>query len=197
MTDSDKVNPYAAPQEFGLVTPPTPSHHLEVRGEKLAIRVGTVLPARCIKTNEAVIPGENGKRKKIKLSWINPWWALLIVVPFGIFLLILIYLIKTARGTIYVHLSNNTIRKKRIRLSVLFLLGFGLLGLTALAGASPELLLLTLSGGLLFLMSGLLSLRDLTPTHYKRDWFLVKGFHQDFLRELDSGEAAAPSVTRP
>lgn len=185
----DDPNPYAAPEDLGAQIPQAQTDHYEVRGKKLAVQVGAVLPARCIKTNEVVVPGENGKIKTVKLTWINPWWALLLFIPFGIGLLVLIfiYLTKTAKGTITVHLSNTAIRRKRIHLIVIFSLSFLLFGLSTI---SPAILL----GGILLLMIGLLSLRYLSPTGFQSHWFLVKGFHQDFLRGIDSQVAATTSA---
>lgn len=185
----DDLNPYAAPEDLGAQIPQAQADHYEVRGKKLAVQVGAVLPARCIKTNEVVVPGENGKIKTVKLTWINPWWALLLFIPFGIGLLVLIfiYLTKTAKGTITVHLSNTAIRRKRIHLIVIFSLSFLLFGLSTI---SPAILL----GGILLLMIGLLSLRYLSPTGFQSHWFLVKGFHQDFLRGIDSQVAATTSA---
>ncbi len=194
MNDTEILNPYAPPAEPGLVSPLTSSVPYEVRGKGLAVRNGATLPPRCIKTNKIVVPGENGKIKTIKLNWLNPWWALLIIAPFGLLILIIICLTKTAKGSVTVHLSNTAIRKKRIRFSSAFLLALALFGLTPLlTTTSPDVLPFTLLGGLVCLIIGFLSLRYLTPKNFKSDWFLVKGFHLDFLRDIDSEKAATTS----
>ena len=188
MSDPDMVNPYAAPKAFGSSAPTLPNGRYEVRGKQMAIRDGAVLPPRCVKTNQEVIPGENGRIKKVKLGWISPWWILLLFVPFGLLVLIIVSLTNTSRGTVTVHLSKDAIRKKRIIIASILFVSLGpLFLLPVIAGRAEELIPLIGLGSLIGLIVMLFCRRYLAVKGFKKGWFLVGGFNKEFLREISTG----------
>lgn len=180
------MNPYAAPATF--------SHEkmtfggFEVRGKRLAVQDGALLPARCIKTNQEVTPGENGRIKRIKLAWSNPWWALLILVPYcGILIYIIAALSTRKSGSISVHLSNRAIKRKRIWLGSLILAAVAIPSLTfGLNIRFTGTVFLFFFGSLFFLLLALFFVRYLTPVNHSNGWFLIKGINQELLNDIAS-----------
>lgn len=192
MPEDQSVNPYAAPTTF--------SHDkmtfagFEVLGKKLAVQDGTVLPSRCIKTNREISPGENGRPKLIKLAWSNPWWALLILVPYGGLLIYIVVSLATRKsGSITVHLSNQAIKRKRIWLESLTVLAFGIpailfnmdLEITAIIGFA-------ILGSVILLLIALFTARYLTPVKYQEGWFIIRGINREFLDEIAAQNPARP-----
>lgn len=182
------MNPYTTPES----TQPNTSEPsgFEIRGKKLSVRDGAKLPARCIKTNHEVIPGENGQTKLIKMSWMNPAWALLIFVPAGVLVLLIMSLLNRTRCTITVHLSRKAILQKRIMLTLLLLIGFGLPAF--MYAFPPKDFLIIIYGGcasLAMLIIAACSVRYLTCTDHQEGWFYVKGFSRKFLNDLRSHKA--------
>jgi len=182
-------NPYAAPAGFEAGVPSSGIGNFEVRGKRLLVRDGSTLPPRCIKTNDPVIPGESGRLKKVKLAWINQWWLLMIFVPFGIFILLIVSIFKTARGSITVSLSKRAIRKKR--LTIIFWLGLTtflvVFGISRMP-TNSELGAFCLMGSMITLIITLFSIRYLATVNHKDGWFAVKGFHRDFLHDIERGK---------
>lgn len=184
------MNPYAAPATF--------SHEkmtfggFEVRGKRLAAQDGAVLPARCIKTNQEVTPGENGRIKRIKLAWSNPWWALLILVPYcGILIYIIAALSTRKSGSITIHLSNQAIKRKRIWLSSLVILAIAIPAIAfnidfELSELGELAVVGSFIGAIFLLLIAALSIRYLTPVGSKEGWFLIRGFNQELLNDIAS-----------
>ncbi|MEN8773875.1 MAG: hypothetical protein ABF380_07155 [Akkermansiaceae bacterium] len=187
MPDDQSVNPYAAPgtlshEKMGFAG-------FEVRGKKLAVQDGAILPARCIKTNQDVTPGENGRLKRIKLNWTNPWWILLILLPIGILIYIIVALSTQKKGSITISLSSEAMKRKRVWLISLFSLAFGIPALLfGLRIESAELIGFAVFGSILLLIAGLFTIRYLTPVKYIDGWFLIRGVHKEFLNDLASGK---------
>lgn len=192
MPEDQSVNPYAAPATFGHDKMTFAG--FEVLGKKLAVQDGAVLPSRCIKTNREISPGENGRPKLIKLAWSNPWWALLILVPYGGLLIYIVVSLATRKsGSITVHLSNQAIKRKRIWLGSLTVLAFGIpailfnmdLEITAIIGFA-------ILGSVILLLIALFTARYLTPVKYQEGWFIIRGINREFLDEIAAQNPARP-----
>lgn len=118
----DEENPYAPPKVHEVRPVERPG--LAWRdGQMLMVRKGAELPDRCLKCNASA----EGYRFKRSLTWLSPYWAILILVcgpiPFAI-----IYLCLCARGKLTAGLCpvHRTSRRRAIAIGWLtVLLGVG------------------------------------------------------------------------
>jgi hypothetical protein len=86
-------------------------HGVRVEGKFLVIRDDTVLPNRCVKTNEEV----DAKPVKKTLYWSHPALALLILVNFLVFLIVALIVRKKCQVTYY--LSEDQKSRRRIKIA--------------------------------------------------------------------------------
>lgn len=187
MSDDQSVNPYAAP---ATLTPEKMTFAgFEVRGKKLAVQDGAILPARCIKTNQPVTIEETGRIKRIKLAWSNPWWALLILLPLGILVYIIVALSTRKSGSITVHLSHQAVKRKRIWVSSLLLLAVGIPTVVfGLKIGLSEIAFIAFFTSIILLIIALFSTRYLTPVRHKEGWFLIRGINREYLNDIAAGK---------
>jgi len=95
---------------------------VRVEGKYLIVQDDTILPNRCVKTNEVV----EGKPTQKTLHWSHPALLLLILVNLLIFLIVVLVVRKKCRITYY--LSEDEVSKRQYRVMISVLLFFGGIG---------------------------------------------------------------------
>ncbi|MDA8745529.1 hypothetical protein N9N28_12930, partial [Rubripirellula amarantea] len=89
---------------------------LQIDGDCLVVRSGTVLPHRCVKTN---VPTTLSDERTKKLYWASPWIALLILLNLIILLIVYFVVRKSCDLTFSESPSSRGKRRKRTLLAVL------------------------------------------------------------------------------
>lgn len=183
------VNPYSSPQaDMPLLAKLAgPPQGLWRDGDTLVLRIGTLLPPRCVKSNE---PETSTWRRK--LAWHPPWVFVLILVHLLIY--IIVALIFTKRATFDFPLSQTWRARRRNALLVGW--GIALLGVaTFIAGcvlagerstetAGIIVMLGSIALPLIGLAWGVLRGRLLSPQKIDDNFAWIKGVSPDYLATL-------------
>jgi len=181
-------NPYA-PSVTTLASSPPPlrpgGYHRE--GDLLLIRDGTVLPARCIKTNQPITARDWTRAAKI--HWTPPWvWVLLLLSPL---VALIVAAILQKKATLTYSLSrpvrSGYLKKSAFSLALFF---FGVLLLIYSIGSdNPTLQMPGIVTAILMLVVGLVLLvvlgKAIAVKRHQDGWFAIKGCSPEFLASLE------------
>jgi hypothetical protein len=148
----DEINPFAPPKSAELEEARRFDENMAWRdGKLLMVRKDAVLPDRCLKCNE---PAE-GYQFKRSLAWASPWYALLILIHFLVY--IVVYLIVSQRGKVTAGVCRLH-RKKRARAIIIGWL-VALAGFASFFGAAVvpnNLLAVPIIVGFVLIVAGLI-----------------------------------------
>ena len=184
---NDSVNPYATPEVKTVLSSTAQndiaSYYVEKR--QLWVTDGVELPDICIMTGERVA---DGKRRKKKLYWSNPWLILLIFLSPLVY--VIVYYIVRKGFTFHYSITPKALMKRRIAVLFSSLLVFG-----SFAGS---VILISMGGeyagmGGLLLLFGIVSLLLLSyflnafrPKKHLNGWFSFVGAGKVFMKSLES-----------
>lgn len=194
MSDS---NPYQAPSTDALaISAEGRGESFRFDGKDIWVRDGARLPSRCIYTNAPLVENSDLRDISKKIAWVNPFFALLIILNVIVYLIIALCVQK--KGRIQFWADSKILRKKRLKSFVgLF---FMLLSTAIFIGGS--LMFADYGGDLLFLISLVLGLGGLLAsvlytlrvansvrvTKYNEGWFRLAGCGKPFLDSFSVGE---------
>lgn len=177
---SEKKNPYAAPKAAVLETPPPQACWRE--GKVLVMRVGSGLPARCVKCNQPALR----PMKEKKLWWHHPAWYLLILI--NIILYAVVAMVVRKKATVALGICEDHDQRRRGLGYVawtFFAVGIALMW----AGISIErgaLIAIGALGMLAAIIVGIISARSAYPTKITKEEIHLKGCGAAFLESLPS-----------
>jgi hypothetical protein len=151
-------------------------------GKKIVARDGAVFPPRCLKCNAAA----SGTPMKRKLYWHNPWWYLVLLVPYiRLLIYIIIAVVVRKRATVEVYLCNEH-KTRRVYLLIATWLTW-LSGIVAIGwGSSIHNTWLILAGPCLVLTGIVLGIyaRMFRTQKIKDGTVWLKGAGKPFLESL-------------
>ncbi len=181
MIEMDDDNPYAPPKSLEheqdiLVEHPNAAWR---DGNMLMVRKGAVLPDRCLKCNA---PAE-GYQFTRTISWITPWWFLLLLI--ALLLFVLAYYVFRWQGKVTVGLCPRH-RTNRVRAVVLgwltTLVGAGLVPVSTMV---PKLESIALVAGPLLVifgvLGGMLGSRVLVAKRIDKNFIWLGSVSPDYL----------------
>jgi hypothetical protein len=195
-TMASEMNPYT-PSPAGLAgdMQPTPTALYFREGNLVWVTDKTVLPARCVKTNQEMVAGD-WTGKMVGIIW-KPRWIhwLMLAGPIG-FAIGVSLTQKTAK--ISYSLKGKLRRQDLIRRTLaLFLLvayGVGIYWMCEMKPVPKEALLISLAAGFIFIASALFYQAAKLPIKaikYRNGWFALRGCCPEFLASLPEVPAAA------
>jgi hypothetical protein len=169
----DDNNPYAPPKSWAfdqvhLLVDPNAAWR---DGNLLMTRKGAVLPDRCLKCNATA----EGYQFERTLSWISPWWILVLLV-LGPLLFAIVYLAVRKQGKVTVGLCPRH-RSRRSRIIALsWVTGLAGVGSIIAAGTVPESIVpIPVIAGIVLLfvslIGGSFGSRVLVPKRIKKRFF--------------------------
>ena len=178
-------NPYAAPGDLNHEFAAIPTKGCFRQGRFLLVQDGAKLPDICLISNESV--PSDGWRKQKKVYWYPPWFLILILVNFLIFLIAVVFSQK--KGKITYSLSKKSrskIVRRKLLGSMLSILSVGFIFGYAYYADLPNAFILGILG-VVILIVGTIFLIIADPIKaggYRKGWFRLKGCSPEFLDTL-------------
>jgi len=192
MSDAD-LNPYAAPFASLVPEPATSDGGVWRDADLLVVRKGSVLPARCVKCNEAA-----ERWKKQTLYWHHPGLYVLLLSPL---IYLIVVLIVRQSIALPIGVCRRHLARRRRVIFVAWLLVFGGLGTMILTGslvgaARRDFALPVLLSGIAMMIVGafygVLGARLLWPKRIDPYFAWINGASPEYLAELP--EVPPPSI---
>ncbi len=184
-------NPYATPQA-DLLHPVASSDDGPWRDTKFMVvrclpsGTAPALPHRCVKCNEPGVPG-----KPKTFSWMSPAFILIIFVPFGLFILIALYLALRKKLTLAPVFCDHHLRRRKLALLIGGIGSALSLAMIVYGGTALE------SGGMIFGLGWLFLIGSLIATAILNPSFQIARIDKDFARFRGCGAGylgSLPSV---
>ena len=175
------TNPYQSPladavaADHALATGPL------VDGKCLVLVSGTILPAHCVRTNQAVTEGDMTRKR---FDWAAPWVALLILV--NVIVLLLVYFLVRKKCFLTFGLHPSVRRKYRNRLLLKALIAIALFFAIPVTAAIESTAAIVVAAVLFIVavVSLFIGNSPLRVVRYREGKFWIKGFSDEYLASI-------------
>ena len=197
----DTHNPYTTPQAETILSPSAQvdPRTFYVEGKLLVVSHGAELPNLCIKTG---IELPDAKRKKKTLYWAHPAWAFLLLT--GLIIYLIVYLCIRKKVTFTYSLSKQAKRKTLGMVLACLFLTFGSLAASIFFFSANDPTgnydMFGAAGIVLFIIGLIVTAMVSGPFRVKKHkdgWFYIVGAGKEFLRALESNQAASNATPIP